>query len=164
MGHRIAFLLQFLLLANHQMGTLQLLILELQKIHILTIALYLFFQSFQLIGSLMEGVVSFFVISQFLSIVCNDVEYAELEVLFVEHQILVLRMYIHKTFAQFFEHRQLHGGVVDKGSALACRCQFPTDDAVVGIIFDIVVIEERLHIVSREVEVGLNHASVGPLL
>ena len=88
--HCIAFLLQFLLFANHQVGTIEFLILELQEIHILTVALYLFFQGLQRVGCLMIGTVCILVSRQFLCIVGNDVEHVQLEVVFVEQQVLVL--------------------------------------------------------------------------
>ena len=104
-GHRLTLLFQFLLLAWLQTGICQFLILELQKIHILSVALYLFLQRFQFVGSLVIGIIALLIGCQLLGVVGNDVEHAHLEILLVQQQVLVLGVYIHKSLTQFLEHR-----------------------------------------------------------
>ena len=164
MGHRVALLFQFFLFANIETSSLELLILELQEIHVLTVAFYLFLQGLQFVGSLVIGIVACLVVCQFLGVIGNNVEHTHLEVLFVQQQVLMLRVYIHEAFTQFLEHRQLHGGVVDKRPTFACCCQFSADNTVVGIVFYVVLIEEILHVIARQVEVGFYHASFSSLL
>ena len=72
-------------------------------------------------------------------------------------------MDIDEAFAQFLEHRELHRGVVDEGTALAGCQQFATDDAVFGVVLNVVVAEEGVQIVARQVEMGLDDALVGSL-
>ena len=73
-------------------------------------------------------------------------------------------MDVDQLLAQLFQHGQGHGRIVDEGTALAGSGQFATDDGVFGILLDIILSKERLHLVAREVEVGLDDALVGPLL
>ena len=72
-------------------------------------------------------------------------------------------MDIDEAFAQLLEHRELHGGVVDEGTALTGCQQFATDDAVFGVVLNVVVAEEGVQIVARQVEMGLDDALVGSL-
>ena len=72
-------------------------------------------------------------------------------------------MDIDEAFAQFLEHRELHRGVVDEGTALAGCQQFATYDAVSGVVLDVVVTEEGIHIIACQVEMGLDDALVGSL-
>ena len=76
----------------------------------------------------------------------------------------MLGVYIHQTFAQFLQQGELYGCIVNESATLACRGEFTTDNAVALLVFDIVVAEEVLHVVAREVELGLNDALVGALL
>ena len=68
----------------------------------------------------------------------------------------MLRVYVHQSVAEFFEHRQRHRGVVDEGPTLTGTGQFPSDDAVVCIVFYIVLVEKGFHVVTCQVEVGLD--------
>ncbi len=94
----------------------------------------------------------------------NDVDHRQLEVLLAEQQVLVLRVNVDQLFAQLLERLQRDGRIVDEGSALAGGGQLAADDGVVGVVLYIVVAEEGLHAVARQVEVGLDDALVGALL
>ena len=72
-------------------------------------------------------------------------------------------MDVHQSFAEFLQHRQLYGCVIDEGATFSCSCQFPSDDTVCSIIFDIVLFEEILHTVAREVELRFDHTFLSPL-
>ena len=76
----------------------------------------------------------------------------------------MLRVDIHKSVAKFFQHRQLNGRIIDESTTLAGCREFASYDTVVEIVFDIVFCEERLHIVSAEVEMCLDDTLVGSLL
>ena len=73
-------------------------------------------------------------------------------------------MDVDQAFAQLSHQAERNGGVVDEGTAFACGSQLAADDGVVGVIVDIVLSEEALHVVSRQVEVCLDGASVASCL
>ena len=83
-----------------------------------------------------------------------------MEVLATEKQVLVLAMHIDKTLAQLLEDGKRHGGVVDECATLSGCGYLAAHDAVGGIIFDVIIGEERLHVVLREVEMRFNDTSV----
>ena len=83
-----------------------------------------------------------------------------MEVLATEKQVLVLAMHIDKTLAQLLEDGKRHGGVVDESATLSGSGYLAAHDAVGGIIFDVIIGEERLHVVLREVEMSFNDTSV----
>ena len=87
-----------------------------------------------------------------------------MEILLVEQQVLVLGVDIHKPFAKFFQHRQLHGGVVDERTTFARCHQFAADDTVFRIVLDVVILEEIVHPIARKVEMGFDNALVGSIL
>ena len=90
MLHRLALLLQFLLLALGQSGILQFLILELQEVQALAVALYVVLQFLQLALCRLQLAVSLLISCQFFLVVGNDVHHAQLEVLLLQQQVLVL--------------------------------------------------------------------------
>ena len=69
-------------------------------------------------------------------------------------------MDVDQAFSQLSHQAERHGCVVDEGTAFACGSQLAADDGVVGVIVDVVLSEEALHVVSRQVEVSLDGASV----
>ena len=76
----------------------------------------------------------------------------------------MLAVDVHQMLAQFLEHRERHRTVVDERAALARRGELAADDAVIGIIVDVIVLEESLHVVARQVEVGFYHTFLLRLL
>ena len=94
----------------------------------------------------------------------DHVEHAKLEVVFVEQQVLVLRVDVHQLFAHFLEQGERYGCVVDEGPALACSGQFAPDDAVVRVVVYVVLLEQRLQSVAGYVEVCLYEATVASAL
>ena len=54
----------------------------------------------------------------------------------------MLRVDIHKSVAEFFQHRQLNRSVIDESTTLAGCRQLTSYDTVVEILFDIVFCEE----------------------
>ena len=164
MRHGLTLLLQFLLLALLQVGVSQFAVLELQEVQVLAVALDVVLQLLQLaLGSqqLREGLL---IVCQLLLVAGDDVNHAQLEVLLVQQQVLVLRVYVDQTFAQLLEHGERHGGVVDKGTALARCGQLTTDDGILGLVLNVVVIKEGFHVIAAQVEVGLDDTLVCPLL
>ena len=73
-------------------------------------------------------------------------------------------MDVNELFAQLTHSGEWHGGVVDEGTALACCRELSSDDGIVCIVVDVVIIEEGLHAVSRQVEMGFYHAAVSACL
>ena len=119
MGHGLALLLEFLQFTGLQVRTCQLLVLELQEIGILTVTFNVFLQLLEFFLGFPEVCVCLLVTVQFLFVRGDDIYDIQLEVLFVQQQVLMLRMYIDKHFAEFLEQRQWHGCVIDECAALA---------------------------------------------
>jgi hypothetical protein len=69
-------------------------------------------------------------------------------------------MDVDEAFAQLSHHVQCHRHVVDEGTALSAGVDFASQNAVFGIIVDVVVSEEGLHIISADVEMGFYAATV----
>ena len=118
MAHGLAPLLQFLLLAVRQVGTRQLVVLELQEVRVLAVTLDVLLQLLQLPLSVAIGLERLLIVLQLTAVARNDIDYRQLEVLLVEQQVLVLGVYVDQAFTQFLEHREGYGGVVDEGTAL----------------------------------------------
>lgn len=101
----------------------------------------------------------------------QEIEHIQLETLFVEQQVLMLRVYINQHLAQFFHQSKLGGRVIDKSAALARNIQLAAQDALI-VILQLVVIEERLHAIRSNIKFGLddtflrtrtNRFHIGPL-
>ena len=92
--------------------------------------------------------VGLLVFRELLGASCYDVNHAQLEVLLVEQQVLVLRVNIDEPFAQLLHLCQRYGCVVDEGAALALCRQFAAQYAVSGIVVYVVLLEEGLHFVA----------------
>lgn len=74
-------------------------------------------------------------------------------------------MNVDEAVAKFFQQGKSNGHVVDKSTALACGGQLAADNRIVLIRLQIVLVEERIHIlIMRQVEMCLHHALVGTLL
>ena len=164
MGHGVALLLQLLLLAIGELGVAELVELELQEVGILPVALNLLTCPLQTGGHVVIFSIEALIAGQLAVVGGEYVGDAHLEVLLVEQQVLVLRVYVDEFLAQLLEQCQGRGGVVDEGSALAGGGELAAHDAVIGVVLDVVVAEEGLQLVAREVEVGLDDALVGSLL
>ena len=65
------------------------------------------------------AVISLFVFSEQLLARGDDVHHLQLEVLFVQQQVLVLTVYVDELFAQSLDGGQRHGYIVDKGTAFS---------------------------------------------
>ena len=120
MGHRLATLLQLLLFAVHEFGVGQLLILELQEVLCLASLFYLLSHALLFFLQVVIAHESLLVVAQLFSVLRNDIDHIQLEVLLVQQQVLMLRVHINQALPQLLEHRQRHRGVVDKRTALAC--------------------------------------------
>ena len=90
MAHRLALLFQLLLFTLAEAGIGQLLILVLQEVLVLPVALDVVLQLLQLALQQLIGVIRFVVFRQLLTVLRHDVHHAQLEVLLVQQQVLVL--------------------------------------------------------------------------
>ena len=83
-----------------------------------------------------------------LLVVSYDIKYAELEICFLQQQVLVLRVNIYKHLTQFLH--LLHGnrGVIDKSTTLACSSQFSADDAFSFLYVQLVLVKPFVEAVS----------------
>ena len=163
MLHSLAALLKFFLLAFLQFCIFEFLELELEEVVILAIAfngeshLTKFFLCFNEFG------VSILILSKLRRIVGDDINYFQLKVLLVEQQVLMLRVNIHQHVAKLFQHRQCHRRVVDESAAFSCSSKLTTNNTIASIVLDIVLVEERLHIIARQIEVCLDDTLFCPL-
>ena len=158
------FLFQLLKFSFLQLCIFQFLQLESHELLVLSVFENLFLQIFQLNLCLMVGLVILLIGCELLIVLSDDVHHVELEVFLLQQQVLVLRMDVYELFAQLSHPGEGHRSIVDEGTAFACRRQLSSDDGVVAIVVDVVVIEERLHSVSRKVEMGFYHAAVSACL
>ena len=97
-------------------------------------------------------------------VVTDDVEYAHLEILLREQQVLMLGMDVEQSFAELAQVGNGRRRIVDERAALACCCQFAADDAVMPVEVEVVLLEEGIQSVAVEVELCLDDASVGSVL
>ena len=79
-------------------------------------------------------------------------------------QVLVLAVHVDEPLAQFLEQGQRRRGVVDESPALARCGQLAPHYAVVGVVLYVVLAEKLLHVVAREVEMGLDDTLRRPCL
>ncbi len=142
------------------MGIVQFLVLESQEVLVLSALGDFLLQVQQLFVGFPVLAEKTLVGGALLVILCDDVNNVQLEVLLLQEQVLVLGVDVHQLLSEFSHPGERYGGVVDEGTALASRRQFPADDCVGGVIVDVVVSEELLHIVPRQVEVCLYDATV----
>ena len=90
--HGLALLFQFLLLALREFGVLQFFVLELQKVQILAVALYVVLHFLQLSICRLQLAIGLLIGCQFFLVVGDDVYHVQLEVLLLQQQVLMLGM------------------------------------------------------------------------
>ena len=145
MAQGFSFLFQLLKFAFLQVCIIQFFKLEAHEFLVLPVLRNFRFQVFQLLLSLFIVFVFGKISLLLLFVVGDNIDHAELEVFFLQQEVLMLRMNVDELFAQFSHLAQGDGRVVDEGTALSCSCQFAADDGVFCIIINIVSIEEILH-------------------
>ena len=139
----LAFLLQFFLNTLAKICLAQLIKLEPHEVLVLCIALNVTLHLFQAFLCLCIFAKSALVFCKSLVVFCYNVHHAELEILFAQHQVLVLTMYVEQCLSQLFYGCERHRSVVDERTTLACSSQFTPQDAVFAIVVDVVFLEER---------------------
>ena len=90
MAHCLALLFQLFLLSCTEVGIGQFFVLVLQEVLVLPVALDVVLQLLQLALQLLIGVICLMICCQFLAVLRHDVHHAQLEVLLVQQQVLVL--------------------------------------------------------------------------
>ena len=138
--------------------------LEAHELLVLTVLGNLSFQLFQKFLGFAVSVVLLLVNLELVGILSDDIHHIQLKVFFLQKKILMLRMNIHELLSQFSHTGKRHRGIIDEGTALAGCSQLSSDDRIIGIIVDVVIIEEFLHTISGEIEVSLYHATVSSSL
>ena len=104
------------------------------------------------------------VVGELLAVLGNDIHDVELEVFFLQEQVLMLRVDVNELLADGFHDAEGHGGVVDEGAALAGGGELASEDAVLGVVVDVEGREKAFQLVAAEVEMGLDDAAVGARL
>ena len=151
-------LLQFLLDTVGEVSALQLIILEAEEVLILPCRLQLLLHIRELPDvSLIKGE-SLGIVVLGVAVMGYDVHDTELEILFLKQQVLVLGVYIHQTAAQRAEEQQWCRTVIDEGPRLTVGGELAADDTLVFVIVGIVLVEQFLKLVTRDVELCLDDA------
>ena len=104
------------------------------------------------------------IVGKLRGVLGDEVYRAELKVFLAQEQVLVLTVDVDEPLAQLFEHAQSYGHVVDEGAALARGVDFAAEDAVGGVVVDVVTLEEVGQVVSLDIEVGLDGAFLRAVL
>ena len=99
-----------------------------------------------------------------LAVLGNDVHHVELEILFLQQQVLMLGVDVHELLADGLHDRKGHRRIVDEGTAFAGGGQFTAEDAVFGIIVDVIVGEKAFQLVAAQVEMGFDDTTVASRL
>ena len=147
MAQQFGALLQLLLLARLKGGAVEFGMLEPQEILVLACLLAALLESRILMLGVHVSVESLSALPQQRAILRHNVHHIELEIFLLQQQVLVLAMNIHQLLAQFAQGREPHRRVVDEGAAFSAGAHLTPQDAVVGIIVDVVLCEEILHVV-----------------
>ena len=89
-AHRVALLFEFFLFAFHQMGLCEFAALEPQEVCVLTVALDVFTEFVELLLHQMVFFVSLLILTELCGVVGKDIDHTQLEILFVEQEVLML--------------------------------------------------------------------------
>ena len=108
--------------------------------------------------------VGLLVVGKQLLVAGDDVDDAELEVVFLQEKVLMLGMDVDELLPELSDDVQGDRCVVDEGAAFPGGGEFAPEDAVGGIVVDVVLREEVFELVAAEVEACLDDAAVGALL
>ena len=92
----------------------------------------------------------------------NDIYHVHLEVLLRQQQVLVLGVDVYESRAQLTQCGHLDGGVVDEGTALAGGRELAAKYALLAVEVELMALEEVVHAIAREVELGLDDTACGP--
>ena len=145
MAQGFSFLFQLLKFAFLQVCIIQFFKLEAHEFLVLPVLRDFRFQVFQLLLCLFIVFVFSKISLLLLFVVGDNIDHAELEVFFLQQEVLMLRMNVDELFAQFSHLAQRNGRVVDEGTTLSGSSQFAADNGVFCVIINIICIEEILH-------------------
>ena len=163
MFQRPLFLFQFLFFPFLQVGFLQLAELERQVVLLILVSVSLlpgFLQLFLRVPVVCKELSVAFPVRLVL---CQQVQYLQLEILLGQQQVLVLGVDVDELFAQCLQLCQSHRRVVDEGAALARSRQFAAYDTLPAIVIHVHLFEERLHGIAGHVEGSLDDATLRSL-
>ena len=169
---RFQLLFQLFLFARVQVGLVQALQLEAQKLLVVAALLGLGFQFVPFGHGPAVVVVEVAIVVELLCVAGHGVERVEQERLVVEQQVLVLRVDVDQVAAGLFEYSHGHGRVVDECAAFSPGVHLAAYDALVAVKVDVVFRKEGFQIQSAGIECrfhatflrsGLDGLCVGPL-
>ena len=164
MTEHLIFLFQFFLFSVLQLCLIEFLKLESEEVLVLPVLFDFSLQSVQFLVGLFILIVRSLIILPLFLVLCDDIHHIELEVFLLQQEILVLRMYIDELFPQFPHLGQRYRCVIDKGTAFPCCRQLTADNGIRQIFIDVIVGEELLHIIFRQIEVCLDDATISASL
>ena len=118
MAHHVALLFQFFLFTFYEACLREFVELKLQEVEVLAVLLDIGLHLLKFFACGLNLFESDLIVGQFFLVASDDIDHAQLEILFVEQQVLVLGVDIDEAFAEFLEHGELYGRVVDEGSTL----------------------------------------------
>ena len=94
-------------------------------------------------------------------VVGEGIDDGELEGILPEQEVLMLRMDVDEVAAELAQQGQLHGRVVDEGTALACGVDLASDDGGAGVVLEVVLGKEGFEVIGGDVELCLDDALAG---
>ena len=97
MAHQFALLFKFLLLTSGQTCLAEFFLLETQKVFVVATLLQRLPQLFQLLTGLYVGFEGIAISLSLIIVAGYDINYAQLEVLFAQQQVLMLAVYVNET-------------------------------------------------------------------
>ena len=116
MREGLAFLFQLLLSALRQSGTVQFAELEAHELLVFLCTGNLFFQFRKLFLRIFVALESRLISRKFRAVLCDNIHDVQLEIIFLQEQVLMLRVNVYELFAQRTHHLQRHRGVIDESS------------------------------------------------
>ena len=157
-GKHLLLLFQRRLFSDLQMGFAQLVVLEAEIIFFPAFLFILPPQTHEFLVQRTITPVLVAILRERRLIVGPDVNHAQLEPIIAQKQVLMLRVNIDELLTQLFEQRQRDGCVIDKGTALALRRQFPPQETMTrGVVVEVVFFKKSGHRIRRDVKRSLNH-------
>ena len=164
MRQHVIFLFQLFLFALYQTGRLQFVELKPEIVFVLAVAADGLTKLLEVLPHRHESLVGCPVVGDVAVVMGDDVDDAELEVLLMEEQVLVLAVDVHQLGTQFAHGGQGDGGVVDESAALARNGDLTAQDAIAGVVVEVFRLEEVFEVIAAQVKMGLDDAAVGAAL
>ena len=167
MTHQLRFLLQLFLLARSKISLGEFLLLKAQEVFVVATRGYLLAQLLK--TALRRAILCKrrTIVGKLLAVARNDIHNVQLEVFLAEQQVLMLAVHIDELFAKLAHKGERHRRVVDEGATLAVGVHLATQQTLLRLVVEVVVLEEvfqHVGVVDTKVECGFYDALVATAL